>query len=222
MSDSVDSESIVSKTNFSKLKNGNVKRKNRRVLGLFIDGVGLDRATRRIGRDVDIKALVKGVTSGIKPVVARYYTIIPHEDDARQIAYLQAISKAGLTVVVKRLPPIGMNRLTTFDGEMSADIVAFALGHQNFSALGTLKENGEINKEEILPETPLENSDDKKLERVVTVVCPNKEMKYPLTMVKEFNTTTVNADFGRYNKKDVLNSAEKWIDLSDSETIWRV
>ncbi|RIL03501.1 MAG: hypothetical protein DCC75_12915, partial [Proteobacteria bacterium] len=88
---------------YTELGKGVVKRTERRVLGLFIDGTGLDRATRRINRKVDMSSLVKGVTSGIPPTIARYYTLIPYEDDSRQRAFLDAVMRAGLSVIVKRL-----------------------------------------------------------------------------------------------------------------------
>ncbi|MCB0333929.1 MAG: hypothetical protein KDD55_10555, partial [Bdellovibrionales bacterium] len=58
-------------------------------------------------------------------------------------------------------------------------------------------------------------------ERIVTVVCPSRELSYPLSLIGELGIDTVSADFGQFNNKDVLKSAAKWIDLSDSETIWR-
>lgn len=207
----------MTESKFSQVKKGVVKRNQKRVLGLFIDGIGLDRAANRLARSVDIHALVKGVSAGLKPAVARYYTIIPNEDDARHLAYLDAVSKAGLDVIVKRLPPKGVNRQAHFDTEMASDIVAFGLGHNKFSSLGTLNQEGE---EEVKDGDENTNAPED-AQRVITVVCPNKEMKYPLALIREYNISTVNADFGRGSKKDVLNSADKWIDLSDSESIWR-
>ena len=118
---------------YDELGKGFIRRRERKEVGLFIDGTGLDRATRRINRKVDMSALVRGVTSGLKPVVARYYTLIPYEDDSRQRAFLDAVSRAGLSVIVKRLPPKGISRQVSVDLEMAADIVAFALGHSRFS-----------------------------------------------------------------------------------------
>ena len=66
------------------LKSGIVKRKQKRRMGLFIDATGLDRATRRLEKKVDLSRLVKGLTSGIKLECARYYSLIPYEDDARR------------------------------------------------------------------------------------------------------------------------------------------
>ena len=100
---------------YEEVASGVIKRRQSKLLGLFIDGTGLDRATRRLNRRVDLTALVRGVTSGIKPSVARYYTLIPYEDDSRQRAFLDAVSRAGLSVIVKRLPPKGVTRQVSVD-----------------------------------------------------------------------------------------------------------
>ncbi len=228
---------------FQELGKGVVKRKEHRVLGLFIDGTGLDRATRRINRKVDLTRLVRGVTSGTPPTVARYYTLIPYEDDSRQRAFLDAVDRAGLEVVVKRLPPKGVTRQVSVDVEMAADIIAFALGHQRFSDLSTYR--AELQNKDtgagsgaLMPFSRTRqagNGDNKEDEtrepgarqtaaaekRIVTIVCPSRELSYPVSVVKELGVDTVTADFGQFNQGDLLKSAAKWIDLSDSETIWR-
>ncbi len=229
---------------------GVVKRTVRRALGLFIDGTGLDRATRRINRKVDMTSLVRGVTSGLEPVVARYYTLIPYEDDSRQRAFLDAVARAGLSVIVKRLPPKGVTRQVSVDVEMAADIVAFARGHTSFSALseyqsqdpslsptqsstlslalpGAVKGGrGHVQKEQ--EETPKPTAEKEIVQegrgneqRVITLVCPSRDLAYPISLSKELGIDTVTADFGQFNTGDILKSAAKWIDLSDSETIWR-
>lgn len=224
-----------------------VKRPVHRIFGLFIDGIGLDRATRRLNRRVDIGALARGVTSGIPPVVARYYTLIPHEDDSRHHAFLDAVSRAGFQVVVKRLPPKGVNRQVSIDPEMAADMVAFALGHSQFSTLGSideledkaeeprinrifpgaprlhipaapLREEPDVDDE---PEEAAASAEEKKIQKVMVVVCPSRELVYPISLVKEFGADTVTADFSFSHRDDVLKSAAKWIDLSNSETIWK-
>lgn len=231
---------------FLELGKGVVKRNERRVVGLFIDGTGLDRATRRINKKVEIGKLVKGVTSGSLPVVARYYTLIPYEDDSRQRAFLDAIYNVGLDVVVKRLPPKGVTRQVSVDVEMAADIVAFAMGWQSFSDNSVYKgeegnfapQVGVTSFERIRmvnspsakvtsePQTPRQSSDIKekgsgiKEKRIVTIVCPSRDLSYPVSLVKEFGVDTIIADFGQFNS-DLLRAAAKWIDLSDSETIWR-
>ena len=210
------------------------------MVGLFIDGIGLDRATRRLKRKVEMSALVRGVTSGIPPVVARYYTLVPYEDDSRQRAFLDAVARAPLSVVVKRLPPKGVTRQVSTDVEMAADIVAFALGHSSFSELGQyqLDTAPDTNapaysiplplvpggsdqvSNNITTETLVAESKPRE-ERVVVVVCPTRDLSYPIALVKELGVDTITADFGQFNNGDVLKSAAKWIDLSDSETIWR-
>lgn len=276
---------------FEQLGRGIVKRREQRHVGLFIDGTGLDRATRRIARKVDMASLVRGVTSGTPPAVARYYTLIPYEDDSRQRAFLDAVARAGMQVIVKRLPPKGITRQVSVDPEMSADIIAFAMGHDRFSSLseyqveqmnGRVHEasNGEsaprpgfrapgmfpagssqLRMRGIAPKA-MHSGDQKSpattedlaatsaspeplsaetkpsieppqeagpgptpgkspIQRVVTVVCPGRDLSYAIALSKELGADTVSADFGQFNTGDVLKSAAKWIDLSDSETIWR-
>lgn len=229
---------------YEELGKGKVKRTQRRTIGLFIDGTGLDRATRRINRKVDMSALVKGVTSGLIPAVARYYTLIPYEDDSRQRAFLDAVARAGLSVIVKRLPPKGVTRQVSVDVEMAADIVAFALGHSRFSKLSEYtppsldgspgismmpKPSGSAVAEgQTAPPNgaaPVDESGEEVAKspeaRIVTVVCPSRDLSYPISLVKDLGVDTVSADFGHFIGSDVLKSAAKWIDLSDSETIWR-
>ncbi len=233
--------------NYQKIGKGVVKRSERRVVGLFIDGTGLDRATRRINRKVELAHLVRGVTSGVTPAVARYYTIVPYEDDSRQRAFLDAVSRAGLRVIVKRLPPKGINRQVSTDAEMAADIVAFALGHSTFSDLSEWKPDqfgsegarasnkipmmprkADAPEDELADEQPLITTEESASgrsalpeKRSVIVVCPSRDIAYPISLVKELNVDTTNADFSQQHGGDVLKSAAKWIDLSTSETIWR-
>jgi len=235
---------------YEELGGGVVKKRERRVVGLFIDGTGLDRATRRINRKVDMSALVRGVTSGLNPIVARYYTLIPYEDDSRQRAFLDAVARASLNVIVKRLPPKGITRQVSVDLEMAADIVAFSLGLSSFSkeneympveqharaaaAASTIANFGRkqpafTQATEEPPAAPAAKGDkallsrdaDLSATRSIVVVCPSRDLAYPLGMVKDLGCDTTSADFGQFNTGDILKSAAKWIDLSDSETIWR-
>lgn len=207
-----------------KLGDGLVKRRQKKILGVFIDGVALDRATRRLNKKVDLSNLLRGVTSGTQPTVARYYTLVPNEDDSRQRAYLDAVTRAGFDVVVKRLPPKGVNRHVTIDLEMAVDIVAFSKGQTTFSETASY-----LPAEKHALQKTVEQPDAvQKLEagelpekRIVTIVCPSRELSYPIALIRENGIETVSADFGQFNPKDVLKSAAKWIDLSDSETIWR-
>lgn len=244
---------------YQELKKGVVKRSQPRVVGVFIDGTGLDRAARRLHRRVDMAALVRGVSAGLPPIVCRYYTLIPYEDDSRQRAFLDAVSRAGLDVVVKRLPPKGITRQVSVDVQMAADIVAFSLGRKSFvHGENKLEEHHYQNAPEgvitggampfrrqkavtaptptvesappedpaatmQLPEQPIAvttGETQANATRVVTVVCPSRDLAYPIALAKEYGADTVTADFAQFNMGDVLKSAAKWIDLSDSETIW--
>lgn len=235
---------------YEELGGGFIKKREKRVVGLFIDGTGLDRATRRINRKVDMSALVRGVTSGLSPVVARYYTLIPYEDDSRQRAFLDAVARAGLSVIVKRLPPKGITRQVSIDIEMAADIVAFSLGLSSFSkeneympadhplrvaapagivsnfgrkkpAFGVSSESEAAPQASSGDKTLLTRDADLSAQRSLVVVCPSRDIAYPLGMAKDLGCDTTSADFGQFNTGDILKSAAKWIDLSDSETIWR-
>ena len=58
--------------------------------------------------------------------------------------------------------------------------------------------------------------------RRITVVCPSRDLSYAIARARELNVDTTTADFGNFSGGgDLLRSAAKWIDLSDSETIWR-
>jgi hypothetical protein len=235
----------MSDKKFEEIGGGFVKKKERRIVGLFIDGVNLDRATRRMNRKVDLSALVRGVTSGINPVAARYYTVIPREDDSRQRAFLDAVARANLSVIVKRLPPKGIDRQVTTDLEMGADIVAFALGLSSFSkeneylpaelsavrSLANATSGGRdvkaIDPADIQVTTRADGPllkidiDTPGTKRSVVVVCPSRDLSYPLSMAKDLGADTTTADFSQFSGGDILKSASKWIDLSGSETIWR-
>ena len=211
------------------IKKGVVKRQSRRLIGLFIDGTGLDRASRRLKRRVDMASLIRGVCSGTPPIVARYYTVIPHEDDSRQLAFLDALSKAKLDVITRRLPPKGVTRQITVDAEMAADIIAFAMGHNKFGTLHKYlptqmleaMEKFKPKTEEPAAEADSGTENNRQVERVVIVVCPSRDLAYSISLAGELGADTVNCDFGEFAGNDVLKSAAKWVDLSDSETIWR-
>jgi hypothetical protein len=40
-------------------------------------------------------------------------------------------------------------------------------------------------------------------------------------MSKDLGAETTTADFSQFSGSDILKSAQRWIDLSGSETIWR-
>jgi hypothetical protein len=75
-------------------------------------------------------------------------------------------------------------------------------------------------EQETKTETPT-IPDIKTAPRSIVVVCPTRELAYPISLIKDVAADTTTADFGQFNTGDVLKSAAKWIDLSDSETIWR-
>jgi len=202
---------------------GVLKRKSKRVLGLFIDGVGLDRATRRLDRKIDLGRLVSGITTGLKVEVARYYTLIPNEDDARQFAFLDAVEKAGLEVVVKRLPPKGVNKMVSVDPHISVDLATYAYGRFEKHKPVTVAESqpeGEVTPEEetkiVVPAKP-----PTLLSRSAIIVCPSKELSYAIFTAHELGVETSMADFGQYGNSDGWRGVDRWIDLSTSETIWR-
>jgi hypothetical protein len=173
--------------------------------------------------------------------------VIPHEDDSRQRAFLDAVARAGLSVIVKRLPPKGIARQVATDLEMASDIVAFSLGLSSFNkdneylpaemqavkniAASVGQRHGpagpviDASTVTVTPKSsgPLLQIDSEVagVRRSVVVVCPSRELSYPLGLAKDLGADTTTADFGQFTGNDVLKSAAKWIDLSGSETIWR-
>lgn len=220
----------MSRNDLEKLEGGAYRRKTKRRLGLFIDGVGLDRATRRVSKKVDLSRLVSGLCSGLKPEIARYYTLIPNEDDARQFAFLDAVERSGLKVIVKRLPPIGVKRQVSMDVQMASDLIVFGYGHfddnnpdivggvaktangngiaHTTSHTGSNHENGAV-------------ADTTAIKRIAVIVCPSRELSYAIDMSHKLGVETSLADFGLYGTTDGWQGVDRWIDLSTSETIWR-
>lgn len=220
---------------YQELGKGVVRRREKKKLGLFIDGIGLDRATRRINRKVDISSLIRGVSAGLNPVVARYYTLIPYEDDSRQRAYLDAIERAGISVVVKRLPPKNISRQVSIDVEMATDMAAFALGSESLGAGlfgGSDYDAPQIEANTKLSLNPTDKNanettanfskkEDGAESRLITVICPSRELSYTLGFIRSIGACTTTADFGQFSSHELMKLSSKWIDLSDSETIWR-
>ena len=198
------------------LKGGVVKRKTKRRVGLFIDATGLDRATRRLERKVDLSRLVKGLTSGIKVEIARYYCLIPYEDDARQFAFLDAVERAGIEVVTKRLPPKGVKRQVSMDVHMASDLIRFAVGQFEEREEDKLQANETEGSRVIATK-----GKGREIKRVATIVCPSREMSYAIFCASELGIETSLADFGLYGSSDGWKGVDRWIDLSTSETIWR-
>ena len=217
---------------FELLQGGVVKRRVRRRLGLFIDGTGLDRATRRLERKVDLAKLVAGLTSGLVPEVARYYTLVPHEDDARQFAFLDAVERAGLEVIVKRLPPKGVKRQVSMDVHIATDMVSYSCGL--FSAESEEQGQKVANSPQIadhalqsggphfgVSANNLLKPIDSNVKRISTVVCPSRELSYAIYVSHLLGIETTLADFGLYGSSDGWKGVDRWVDLSTSETIWR-
>jgi hypothetical protein len=128
---------------------------------------------------------------------------------------------------------------------MASDIVAFSLGLSSFSkeneylpaemqamksiALGGApgRSSRTIDPESIAPvekpSGPLLQIDTTSSDtrRSIVVVCPSRELSYPLVMAKDLGAETTTADFSQFTGANILKSAQKWIDLSGSETIWK-
>jgi len=218
------------------MKNGVIKRRENRIIGVFVDGIGLDRATRRLDKKIDINNLVGGITGGTKPVVTRYYTIVPYEDDSRHRSYIDAVQRAGISVFVKRLPPKGVGRQVSADVEMASDIIAFCHGLTEFSANPENQTNS-FNRSALKatpsqldvslaaidsdPDSPKNEQAGVKQKRIVIVVCPSRDLAYPITIANQLGVETFTADFSEFAQGNVLKSSSNLIDLSDSETIWR-
>ena len=210
------------------LKGGIVKRKTRRHMGLFIDATGLDRATRRLDRKVDLARLVQGLTSGLKLEIARYYSLIPYEDDARQFAFLDAVERAGVEVITKRLPPKGVKRQVSMDVHIATDMISYCYGHFAKAAEEVETKNvGNSPTPVIVSAGETQKVDGPKIEvvrdvrRCLTVVCPSRELSYAIYMCNQLGGDTSLADFGLYGTSDGWKGVDRWIDLSTSETIWR-
>ena len=172
-------------------------------IAVFVDGVNLDRATKRLKRRVSLENLLKGVSSGVVAQEAHYYTVIPNEDDARQLSFLDAVEQAGYTVTVKRLPPKGITRQISCDAELATDICKFALSGRH---------------------SPSENNQDHSKAgstKDVVLVCPSRDMLYTVNVLVELGIHVAVADFGDAASKELLGAASEWLDLADSETIWR-
>ena len=213
------------------LKSGAAKRKSKRKIGIFIDGIGLDRATRRLYRKVDLSRLVSGLKSGLEVEVARYYTLVPYEDDARQFAFLDAVERAGLEVVTKRLPPKGVKRQVSMDVHLATDLVSFSMGiYENLAKAKEKKEQEKIAVNDIpssttttgiTKEPAIQPSSNSKIKRVAAVICPGREVTYAMYVANQAGVETSLVDFGLYGSSDGWRGVDRWVDLSTSETIWR-
>ena len=209
---------IIRRRTAAKQNNIVIRRQPKRSIGVFIDGVGLDRASKRIGKRVSIVNLVKTITGSRETAVIRYYTILPNEDDSRQLSFLDSLQKQGVTIVAKRLPPKGIERQASTDAELSTDITAFAAGFTSF------EEEYRYSSEEIMEaagvtkEAPVETDADATPHIITVCVC--RDICYPLNIARVLGAETTATDFGDGTPQDVLRAAAKWVDLSDATTIW--
>lgn len=169
---------------FELLKGGVVKRRVKRRVGIFIDGTGLDRATRRLVKKVDLSSLVSGLSQGLEPEIARYYTLVPYEDDARQFAFLDAVERAGLEVVTKRLPPKGVKRQVSMDVHMATDLISFSMGvfGQPKVSLQEQEEAEKTGTNDSKPVPVKTTKTDSDVKRVAVVVCPVENLATPFTL----------------------------------------
>lgn len=211
---------------FEVLKGGVMKRKAKRRMGLFIDATGLDRATRRLERKVDLSRLISGLTSGIKLEIARYYCLIPYEDDARQFAFLDAVERAGIEVITKRLPPKGVKRQVSMDVHLASDLISYSFGlFADAERAAKIKvanadETAEQAEQKVIT-APSAVAGTSEIKRIATVVCPSRELSYAIFVAHQLGVETSLADFGLYGTSDGWKGVDRWIDLSTSETIWR-
>jgi hypothetical protein len=184
---------------FEELGKGVVKRTQKRVVGIFVDGVGLDRATKRISRKIDLTNLITTLATGLTVECARYYTLLPNRDDSRQSAFLDLVERSGFVVTIKRLPPVEVNRMVSTDVHFATDLVGYTFGQ--FS----------------------QKTDDteEKVQRVAVFVCPNPEVGYAIERAHACGIETRLADFGGFKRSDIWKGIDTWVDLSESESIWR-
>lgn len=224
----------MSRADVQKLGQGRFRRKVKRKLCVLVDGTGLDRATKRLQKKIDMSRLFAGICEGLNADVARYYTLMPHEDDARQLAYLEAIDRAGFEVCMKRLPPKNVNRLVSVDVHIATDLLCYAT-----DTIGSLNElektqgqsddtsslRAQDSGDKVGVSTVSVDSTDVQgslgIQRLAVLVCPSREVSYAIYRASQLGVQVGLADFGMYGRSDCWRGVDRWIDLSTSETIWR-
>ena len=219
----------MSKTK-SSTKPSIIKRRPNSAVGIFVDGVGLDRACKRIKRRVDWKKLLSSLGAGKRLVEARYYNLLPNTDDNRQTAFLDALGQAGFESVIKRLPPKHIEKQVSIAVEMASDLMAFALGQNEFPDLHYFAVRSAAKRnptaadwdEEAKPLVAKLTPEESKIlsQREVILVCPSKELEYTVSYLKLLGVKTSTADFGTFSVNKTLTASDGWIDLSLSESIW--
>ena len=187
-----------------------IKRREKQQIALFVDGSNLDRACKRLHKRMNMAALLKSLSAGKDLLVARYYTIVPFEDDARQLAYLDAVERAGFEVIVKRLPPKGIERPITVDVELASDIIYYSYAK-------TVKE--QESAEKMSTANTSENTT-LLFKKSILVVCPSQDLAYSLSLANNSGTKTTTVDFGKGTRNEIISSSDNWIDLTEAEGIW--
>lgn len=186
-----------------------VKKEATSSISIHVDGVSLDRACRRLRKRINMPSLLSSLSQGKEVALARYYTLIPFEDDSRHRSFLDAVERAGFEVVAKRLPPKNVDRQVSVDVEMASDMLNFALSNDTSAENSVTQEPADQNKRFNKP-----------LKKSVLVVCPSYELVYPLQLLGDQGITTTTADFGKGQRGDFLKSAINWVDLSYADGIW--
>ena len=202
-----------------------IKRSRDVAVGIFVDGVSLDRATKRLKRKVGLPELVQGLAAGAEAECCRYYTLVPYEDDSRQRSFLDAVERAGLGVVVKRLPPKNIARQTSIEPELVTDLMTFALtGSRAFIEGKPVSAEGRSVSAEGRPgfrDTNPGASAGGPRNTAVVLVCPSRDLAYTLPILHNAGVEVTIADFGQPSARELLSGATQWIDLSTAEGIWR-
>ena len=184
-----------------------IRRRVTKLISVFIDGTSLDRAARRLKRRISVKALLVSLEKMGTPLFARYYTLLPYEDDARQSSFLTAVERQGASVVFKRLPPKGIERQVSVDALIGADIAAYSAGMDQFlDIIDVIK--------------PKDAPADSEVRRQLIVVCPSHDLIYSLELANKFGVETITADFGSLQHGNLLKSSKQFIDLTDAKDIW--
>ncbi|RME62033.1 MAG: NYN domain-containing protein [Candidatus Dadabacteria bacterium] len=204
-----------------------IKRRQKTIYGIFIDGIALDRAGRRIGKKVSLDKLVSTLAP-TNCVVKRYYTVIPHQDDARHLSFIDSIRNRGFRVTVKRLLPKNVERTVTADVEIASDIIAFAYTNPSvFDCLDvTSSEKGRkggIGKAASSAAAAEADNIKEAVYKKIVIVCPSGELYYPVNLIRHNckNAEIIAADFGKFSNRNIIAIAHSWFDLSDSQTIWK-
>jgi hypothetical protein len=216
-------------------ENSKILRRTKKEIFLIVDGPSLDRACRRLGKRIDLQNLISVSCTGNSPLISRYYTLIPNEDDSRQRAFLSAIENLGLEVIIKRLPPKGVNKQINLDAEMSTDMTLFALGQLKFlnqeERVGSttqhmLKQSVKLDRfSESQVDLDLnapnsENIDNTQSNKCIILVCPSRDLLYTFNLVKNLQCEIVCVDFGRSSNSEINSIFSNNIDLSRSESVW--